>query len=129
MVLYRFISRNEYKGAYKITDEEKLLEVIDELKDYLEQDLAKAKRSADEDQPQKMYPKFSSELTKKSDEFKGANDYRRLCCVKSFMLGLVLISRARQHYTHASWFRITALGGMIGVHGGVRHPVRSGWIS
>jgi hypothetical protein len=100
------------------------LEVVDELKDYLEDDIENVQPSKGEDDPKTLYPSFSKELKTKSNEFKQENDYRRICCVESFMLGLVLISRARRHFTHAPWFRISALSAMIDVHGGVRLKAR-----
>jgi hypothetical protein len=104
MVVYRFLLRNIYKSAYEITEEEKLQEVVDKLKDYLEEDLRTVEPSFDEDNPAIIYPTFQVEAQRKADEFVGENDYRRLCSVKSFMLGLVLLSLLRRHYTHASWF-------------------------
>jgi hypothetical protein len=117
--MYRFLSRNEYRGTYAITEEEKLLEVIDELKDYLEINLRTATPSIDEDEPKHLYPTFDMELATKSKTFIGEGDYRRICCIPRFFLGLVMLSRIQRHYTHAQWFRIPQLGEMLNVHGGV----------
>lgn len=100
------------------------MEVIDELKDFLEDDIENVRPSKGEDDPKTLYPSFSEELKNKSNEFKDTKDYRRICCVESFMLGLVLISCARRHFTHAPWFRVTPLSAMIDVHGGVRLNAR-----
>ena len=118
-VLYRFMSRNIFKGSYQITEEEKLVEVVDELKDDLEHEIETVRHGVGEDNPELLYPKLFQKLKAKANDFKGESDYRQLTSVKSFLLGLVMLGRVRRHYTHAPWFKIATLSKMLGESGGV----------
>jgi hypothetical protein len=118
--IFRFISRNETKGNRCATEEELLQEVVDELKDALELDLVSlGDQSLGEDFKVK-YLTFVDKANKKADWFKNkSHNYRQICSLPSFALGLVMASRIPSHYTHAPWFRIKALMDMMGVHGSV----------
>lgn len=118
-IMLHFLSRNIVKGNWKATDEEKLIELVVELKDQLVIDLQTPPSDLDEDDPRVLYPKFSSALAVKAQRFVGEGGYRRLCCVSSFFLGLVMLSRVRRHYIHAPWFRVMMLNEMLKHHGGV----------
>lgn len=59
----------------------------------------------------------------KAEKFKQTSKgYRRIYCIPSFSLGLVMASRIHSHYVHAPWFRLTSLNGMIDIHGTVGNP-------
>jgi hypothetical protein len=118
-VMYRFLSRNMIKGTWYATEEEKLIELVVELRDHLSVDLKTGTTSGDEGDLRSMYPTFSGKLEDKARQFVGEGGYRRLCCVSSFFLGLVMLSRVRRHYIHAPWFKVMILGEMIKYHGGV----------
>lgn len=124
--IFCLISRNETKGVHSATKEEFLQEIIDELKDALELDLKNLKdpsHSREEDYKIK-YTTFLNKVKLKADFFKqNSNGYRRICCLPSFSLGLVMASRILSHYTHAPWFKLRNLSEMIGVHGTVSDPV------
>jgi hypothetical protein len=119
--IFRFLSRNEQMGSYKATEEEKLVEVINELTDHLEEDLVRDV-DAEQDELEVVYPKFFKAVKAKAEAFKEdrVHGYRQLCCVPSFVLGLAMVGRVGRHYKHCSWFVISQLGKMLGVYGGVR---------
>ena len=78
------------------------------------------------------YPTVFVDIAKKAELFKGnSSGYRQICALPRVALGLVMASRIRSHFTHASWFRISSLRDMVKVHGGVsasspdRIPTRS----
>jgi hypothetical protein len=142
-IIFRYLSRNEVKENYKATEEELLLEIVVELRDAYERDMATAaekhKNAVAEallrkEEPQIpeprseelaiKYPQFVEAVTlkAKAEEVKDSRGYRRLCSVPSFAHGLVMASRLRRHYTHAEWFRVGALGTMLEAHGGVSKP-------
>ncbi|KAN0128163.1 hypothetical protein V8E53_014015 [Lactarius tabidus] len=139
-IIFRYLSRNEVKENYKATEEELLLEIVVELRDAYERDMATAaekhKNAVAEallrkEEPQIpeprseelaiKYPQFVEAVTlkAKAEEVKDSRGYRRLCSVPSFAHGLVMASRLRRHYTHAEWFRVGALGTMLEAHGGI----------
>lgn len=106
------------------TEEELLQEIVDEMKDCLEDDLKArrlSQRAEDEDEDFDVkYPKFKKRVDDKANLFKrSSHGYRRICCVPSFALGLVMASRMQTHFTHAPWFKFTNLVGMIDVYGTV----------
>jgi hypothetical protein len=117
--MYRFLSRNMVKGTWQATDEEKLIELVVELRDYLTVDLERRPSDPDEDDPKVLYPHFSAALDARSKRYVTEGGYRRLCSVGSFFLGLVMVSRVRRHYIHAPWFKVTVLSQMLKNHGGV----------
>src|ERR1700752_3613852 len=90
VIAHRYLSRNLMNGALKATEEEKLLETVNELTDYLEMDMKGLKEWGDEDDPEVLYPKFSASVQAKADMFKGDGGYRRLCCVTPFVLGIAM---------------------------------------
>jgi len=117
--MFRFLSRNIIKGSWHATEEEKLIDLVVELKDYLGHDLDTVKPDPDEDNLEVLYPGFSKELQAKAKQFMGEGGYRRLCSVPSFFLGIVMLSRIPRHYIHAPWFIVATLNKMINDHGGV----------
>jgi hypothetical protein len=118
--IYRLISRNERKGSYLATEEELLQEVVDEFKDSFEVDLASMEDPLREEEFKIKYPRFMDAVNNRAERFKQkSSGYRQICCMPSFVFGLVMASRIPTHYTHASWFRLTALTDMIDVHGTV----------
>jgi hypothetical protein len=118
--VYRFLSRNEWKGSLESTGEEKLLEIICELKDAYEDDLGRQDEIPKNSDAATMYPDFSKLAIEKAEEFKEEGGFGRLLTVPSFALGLVMASRIRRHYTHAPWFNISKLSKMLEEHGAVR---------
>ena len=118
-MIYRFLSRNIDKGFWKATEEEKLTELVVELRDHLSFDLETVSAEPSEDNLEILYPTFSREVQKKAEEFLSEGGYRRLCSVSSFFLGIVMLSRIPRHYTHAPWFKVTILDKMLDSHGGV----------
>lgn len=116
--MLRYLSRNKSLGSYNATDEEKLLEVVVELTDFLNEDL-KREPDEEEDDLEVLYPKFFKHVNSKASEFRGCKGYRELCCVPSFVLGLAMVGRVKRHYTHSSWFTIGQLSKMVGEYGGV----------
>ena len=119
-VVFRQMSQNTSKGQRMATDEELLLEIVDELKDVLEADMPRARTiQSREDDPNILFPTFMKRVEEKADEYKDAGGYRRLCSVPSFTLALVSVARIRRHYKHCSWFKISVLQKMVDVHGGV----------
>lgn len=149
--VYRLLSRNETQGRVKITEEELLQEIVDGFKDAFEEDDKKllrryAERDAItqgqvpstaelldmEEDYDVRYPTVFVDIAKKAELFKGnSSGYRQICALPRVALGLVMASRIRSHFTHASWFRISSLRDMVKVHGGVsasspdRIPTRS----
>lgn len=117
-VMFRFMSRNRIKSEYKATDEEKLIEVVDELTDSLVLDLVRDMDES-EDVPTVLYPKFSAAVAAKASQFTGDKDYRQVCLVPSFALGLCMVGRVGRHYKHCDWFMIGRLVDMVGEYGGV----------
>jgi hypothetical protein len=121
--IFRFLSRNEIRGVYMATDEEHLQEDVYVLKDAIELDLKslKDRDRGNEEDPTILYRNFMKVVKEKEEEYrdKELSGYKRLFCVPSFALGLVMASRIRRHYTHSSWFKISALNQMLKVHGAV----------
>jgi hypothetical protein len=118
-VMFRFLSRNLIKGSWHATEEEKLIDLVVELKDHLSHDLENVNADPDEDNLEVLYPRFSKELDAKAKRFSGEGGYRRLCSVRSFFIGIVMLLRIPRHYIHAPWFRVTMLTQMIDYHAGV----------
>jgi hypothetical protein len=118
--VYRLASRNETRGNFKATNEELLQELIDELKREFEKDLrTKTQLKKDEDYCV-AYPLYTARIKEKAEKFKSVNrGFRKLACVPTFMLGMVMASRVRRHYVHASWFKVPSLIKMVDVHGAV----------
>lgn len=120
------MSRNETGGFYKATDEEYLLEIVDQLKIALKKDLANI---PDRTQPidyQTSCPTYIEAVKAVALKFKSVNSgFRKLALVPSFMLALVMASRIKKHFIHAPWFKATTLLKWLDVHGGVsaRRPV------
>ena len=70
------------------------------------------------------YPKYTAMLNGFADKFKQVNvGFRRLTCMPTFMLGLVMASRVRRHYQHAPWFRASTFNKMVEVHGAVSDTI------
>ena len=106
------------------TEEEKLQAMITYLKVAFERDIRKNKlneRVYEENEELKVkYSDYCERLEELSKNFLGTNPaYRRLMCMPSFVLSLVMASRVRRHYIHAPWFRVTSFNKMLDVHGGV----------
>jgi len=118
-VLFHWISRNRVKDSYKATEEEKLIEVVNELTYHLEEDLSRGLEADGQDILSVLYLKFCEAVKVKAEQFKEDKGYRRLCCVPSFILGLAMAGRAGRHYKHCSWFTIGTLSSMLGEYGGV----------
>jgi|SRR6267142_2021681 len=121
--IFRFLSRNEIRGVHLATDEEQLQEDVYVLKDAIELDLRdlKDRDRGNEGDPTILYRNFMKAVKEKEEEYrdKELSGYKRLFCVPSFALGLVMASRIRRHYTHSSWFKISSLNQMLKVHGAV----------
>jgi len=114
------MSRNQIKDSYKATEEEKLIEVVDELMEYLNEDLGRGLEAEGEDILGVLYPKFCDAVKLKAEQFKDEHKgYRRLCCVPSFVLGLAMAGRVGRHFKHCAWFMIGTLSEMLGEYGGV----------
>ena len=113
------MSRNESLGTYRSTEEEKLLEVVDELTDYLEEDIQCGLEDDEEDDLEVLYPKFYKAVQEKAILFKEEKGPRELCCVPSFVLGLAMAGRLGRHYKHCPWFTNARLNKMLGEIGGV----------
>ncbi|KAH9019230.1 hypothetical protein EDB85DRAFT_1896816 [Lactarius pseudohatsudake] len=119
--IYRFMSRNETKENRMTTDEELLLEIVDELKDAYEADIDMQREQPNLDKDlDASYPAFmklAKDKAEKAEESKETPAHRRLCSVPAFARGLVMASRVRRHYTHAPWFEIGTLSKMLDSHG------------
>lgn len=101
-----------------------LQEVLDELNDALELDLAHMTDLACEEDIEIKYPEFIEKTHQKADQFKqNSHGYRQICCLPSFALSLTMASKVQSHYTHAPWFKLSALSEMIGVHGAVSKQI------
>jgi len=120
--VFRLISRNDRKTSHRATDEELLQEVIDEIKDEYELDVENLDDRLEEDF-QFKYVKFVEKTKQKAEDLKDKASYRLIFSVPAFTLGLVMASRVRSHYTHAPWFKVTTLSGMLDVHGTVSRQV------
>jgi hypothetical protein len=125
--VFRFLSRNEVLDSRKATDEESLLEILDELKDAWELDVETLTK--EEDNLSVMYPGFMKTVQRMAEEYKDSPRYRKVCGVPSFALALVMASRIRRHYTHAPWFKITTLYKMLDVHGAVSGSAFHGFLT
>lgn len=101
------------------TQEELLLEIVAHLRDAYEKDIQNQGQQGKYIDASIHFPLFMEMAKMKSEEFKENRSYGRLCSVPSFALGLVMASRIRRHYTHASWFNITTLTKMLISHGAV----------
>jgi len=118
--IFRLISRNTRKGVHRATEEELLQEVIDELKDALESDIASIQDPSKIEDFNIKYPNYMAKIEQKAELFKRTTQgYRQICCVPAFALGLVMASRVKSHYIHAKWFKVGSLTKIIGVHGTV----------
>jgi hypothetical protein len=125
-VVFRMMSQNTSKGQRMATDEELLLEIVNELKDVLEMDMPRARTiQAREDDPNILFPTFMKGVEQTADKYKESGGYRRLCSVPSFTLALVSVARIRRHYIHCPWFKIGMLQKMVDVHGGVSNPTHA----
>jgi hypothetical protein len=103
------------------TDEEKLLDIVQELRVSLEMDMARHKEwDDDDDRPEVLYPTFCEAVKQKEAGLKKVPGYRELCCLPSFVLGLTMVGRVRRHYTHMDWFNVGQLRVLVKEHGGVR---------
>jgi hypothetical protein len=118
--IHRLISRNETKDNLKATEEEIVLDVVDELRLVFESELLKVKDRSNDFEVN--FPKFVELAMMKAEQYKakGNYGYRKLFCLPSFMMGLVMAARIRRHYMHAPWFRAMNFVRMVEVHGGVR---------
>jgi len=73
-----------------------------------------------EDDIRVKYANFHHRLDEFRDQFKQVSvGYCRLMAMPRVMLGLVMASRLRSHFMHASWFKVSSLNRMIDVHAGV----------
>jgi hypothetical protein len=122
--IYQFLSENDDKAVHMKTDEERLQQLVNFLKLAFERDVRnnklKERKPEEHEELRIKYPDYWERLAKINEEFIGINaGYRRLTCMPTFMLGLVMASRIRRHYVHASWFRVTSFNKMLEVHGGV----------
>lgn len=124
---FRFLSRNEVNQSLPATPEERLLEIVNELRDAYEVDLVeteKANKNRTEDDVNAITKCFEDTLAAKVEAFKTNNDARHLCTEPSFAQGLVMASRVRRQYTHSQWFTVKKLNEMLAAHGAV-----SGYVS
>jgi uncharacterized protein YdiU (UPF0061 family) len=132
--IFWLLSRNETKSSYKASSEEFLLEFLEEMNRAYQKDLRqlrekdKNKESMPEDlkhanveaDSAAQYPKFMQAIARKSEEYKHEHSkFRRVSCMPSFVLSLVMVSRVSRHYTHASWFKVSTFNQMVEVHGAV----------
>lgn len=120
--IFQFLSQNETLGTHPATDEEKLQQILTQLKREFLKDLEKnTEREPEEHENLRVkYPKYTAMLNKFSEKFNQVNvGFRRLTCMPTFMLGLVMASRVQRHYQHAPWFRVGAFNKMAEVHGAV----------
>lgn len=118
--VYRLASRNETRGNFKATDEELLQELIDELKREFEKDLRTKKQLNKDEDYRVAYPLYTKRIKLKAEKFKSVNSgFRKLACMPTFMLGMVMASRVRRHFVHAPWFKAGSLVKMVDVHGAV----------
>jgi hypothetical protein len=120
------LSRNQVKDNLRATDEEHLLEIVDELRDAYEKDLAQMQGQSGrirDDGDIKQYKYFVRAASTKAELCKEITErgYSRLCSVPSFAHGLVMASRIPRHYTHAEWFTVKKLNCMLDMHGAVGH--------
>ncbi|KAF8256378.1 hypothetical protein EI94DRAFT_1711689, partial [Lactarius quietus] len=118
--IFRFISRNEVKASMRAMPEERMLEVVNELRDAFEKDETEtkeenSKRGADE--AITINSNFMKALDRKVVELTGDKELRHLCTTTAFAQGLVMASRIRRQYTHAEWFKVTTLNTMLETHG------------
>ena len=122
--IFRLLSRNETKGTHRATEEELLQELLDELKLALQKDLDRAKNplteGEDDGHSGDSYPTFFSLRKAKANRYRQeSSGFRKLACLPTVMLALVMASRIRHHYVHAPWFRVGTLNKMAEVHGAV----------
>jgi hypothetical protein len=124
--LFQFLSQNEDLDQHKITDEEKLQLLITELKqeflkDQRNAEKKKSKREVEEYEDLRVkYPLYTKKIGEFATKYNQVNvGFRKLACMPTFMLGLVMASRVRRHYQHASWFRVATFHKMAEVHGAV----------
>jgi hypothetical protein len=120
--LFQHLSQNEDLSLHKLTDEEKLQEILTQLKREFLKDLRKnTERESEEHEDLRVkYPKYTEKLNTFAKKYKNVNmGFRRLTLMPTFMLGLVMASRIRRHYQHAPWFRVGVFNKMAEVHGAV----------
>lgn len=124
--IFRLVSRNTTLETYRATEEELLQEVVDELKDLLEEDLLEPKARMPDYLFECRYPRFKKAVDEKAVQFKQKkHGYREICCLPSFALGLVMASRVQSHFKHAPWFKVGHLGDMVDVYGTVSKLVET----
>ena len=67
-----------------------------------------------------MFPIFHAVSKTKAERYnQESSGFRKLACLPTMMLALVMASRIRRHYVHALWFRIGMLERIVKVHGAV----------
>lgn len=119
--IFRLISRNETKSMHQATEEELLQELVDELKREYLKDVKKMPDDTEEADYYTLYPRFMGAIGEKAEAYKQYNSgFRKLSCMPTFTLSLVMASQVRRHYTHAKWFRMGTFYKMVEVHGAVR---------
>ena len=119
--IFHLLSRNEKKSTYKATEEEELLEMVNELRRAYMKDVSRSKE-ADEEEADYMnnFSNFMAAAEEKAEAYKQTNaGFRRLACMPTFTLSLVMASQVRRHYTHATWFKLGVFKEMVEVHGAV----------
>lgn len=120
--MFQYLSQNEMLGSHPVTDEEKLQQILTQLKREFLKDLRNnMEREMEEFEDLRVkYPKYSALLNSFATKFKQVNvGFRRLTCMPTFMLGLVMASRVQRHYQHAPWFRVGMFNKIVEVHGAV----------
>ena len=118
--VFQFLSRNERLGNQMATPEEYLQEIANELKVWFQKDCGAARQRNTTDDMEVQYPELMAAISQKAEIFKSTNHgFRRIFCIPTFGVGLVMASRIRKHYTHSRWYNIQSLLGMVGVHGTV----------
>lgn len=121
---FRLMSRNEVHGTYKATEEEYLLEIIDQIKIALLKDLRDMRNRPPAIDYHNSCPEYNKAVARTADKYRKVNSgFRKIVLVPSLVLALVMASRVRKHFIHSSWFRTNSLMKMIDVHAGVCfHP-------
>jgi hypothetical protein len=129
LAIFWLLSRNETKSNYKASTEEFLLEFLEEMNRSYQKDLRrlreestseKKKEGAGKEDSKTRYKEFMRAIAKRSEAYKHEKtDLRKLSCMPSFVLSLVMVSRVRGHYTHAPWFKVSIFDQMVEVHGAV----------
>lgn len=125
-VTLRYIARNETKYSLGATDMEFLQEIVYPLEKAYSKDLDAAlerriegDEGSEDDDSSVKWKNFSKAADEIAVEHKEKNGYKKLFGVTSFSLSLVMASRIRRHYTHATWFRANRLTNILETHGAV----------